>query len=434
MNPIRIDINGETHEALTEPRQHLGDFLRETCRLTGTHLGCEHGVCGACTVLLDDRPVRSCIAFAVACEGARVRTIEGFEGDPVMAELRAAFTRHHALQCGFCTPGMLIAARDLVLRLPEADEARVRVEMSGNLCRCTGFAGIVAAILEVLANRRSANAPTLVAPEGSAARPHLATFSPALEADPARQSRAEAAGEPAPGAMVGGPMASGSVASGSMPGGADSIELSAAPEAGATRIEAFFVLRGSPAAVWADLADVGAVAACLPGAEDIEIEGNRVRGRLVVRFGPMRASFAGAAVLERDEARQVARLRGAGQDSLSRSRARADIVYRLAPILGDGQSPTDLAVTGMAATRVSITMDYTLQGPLAQFSRSSLVQDFAARLVTDLGARFEARRAQGTVAGQGEATKAGGINALSLLWQVVCARVARWFGRDAGRS
>jgi carbon-monoxide dehydrogenase small subunit len=135
--PIRITVNGRTVEAAVEPRQHLADFVRDELWLTGTHTGCEHGVCGACTIYLDGRPARSCITFAVACDGGDVRTIEGFDDDPVMGELREAFSSEHALQCGYCTPGMLVTARDIVLRLPDADEARIRLELSGNLCRCT---------------------------------------------------------------------------------------------------------------------------------------------------------------------------------------------------------------------------------------------------------------------------------------------------------
>ena len=152
--PIAISVNGRRVEADVEPRTHLADFLRESQGLTGTNLGCEHGVCGACTIEIDGAPSRSCITFAAACDGANVRTIEGFDDDPVMAELRDAFTAEHALQCGYCTPGMLVTARDIVTRLPQADEARIRKELAGNLCRCTGYVGIVRAIQRVLSARR----------------------------------------------------------------------------------------------------------------------------------------------------------------------------------------------------------------------------------------------------------------------------------------
>jgi aerobic carbon-monoxide dehydrogenase small subunit len=158
MKPISLRVNGKAVAASVEARTHLADFLREQLRLTGTNLGCEHGVCGACTLMIDGAPARSCIAFAAACNGAEVRTIEDFDDDPVMALLRAAFSAEHALQCGYCTPGMLMTARDIVTRLPDADEARVREELSGNLCRCTGYVGIVRAILRVLEARRSDSA------------------------------------------------------------------------------------------------------------------------------------------------------------------------------------------------------------------------------------------------------------------------------------
>ena len=145
-----LTVNGARVSETIEPRTHLADFLRETLNLTATHIGCEHGVCGACTILVDGQPVRSCLTYAVSCEGAEVVT-KGLEHDPLMAKLREAFSRHHGLQCGYCTPGMLATAYGLVTRVPDADEARVRLELAGNLCRCTGYAGIVAAILDVLA-------------------------------------------------------------------------------------------------------------------------------------------------------------------------------------------------------------------------------------------------------------------------------------------
>src|SRR3954462_9256399 len=124
---LAMTVNGRAIAARAEPRTNLADFLRDGLDLTGTHLGCEHGVCGACTVLLDGEPARSCLAFAVACDGSRVETIEGLDNDEITSELRAAFTREHALQCGYCTPGMLVSARDLVLWLPQADECLIRV-------------------------------------------------------------------------------------------------------------------------------------------------------------------------------------------------------------------------------------------------------------------------------------------------------------------
>jgi len=153
MKRVALTVNGRRVQAEVEPRESLADFLRERERLTGTNLGCEHGVCGACTLEIDGAPARSCITLAVACEGASVRTIEGFDDDPVMEKLRQAFTAEHALQCGYCTPGMLVTARDIVTRLPGCDEARIRLELSGNLCRCTGYVGIVNAIQAVLKNR-----------------------------------------------------------------------------------------------------------------------------------------------------------------------------------------------------------------------------------------------------------------------------------------
>jgi carbon-monoxide dehydrogenase small subunit len=154
--PITLTVNGDRVTLQAEPRTHLADLLRGELLLTGTHLGCEHGVCGACTVEVDGAPARACLLHAGSCDGAGIRTIEGFAEDVVMAQLRGAFSAEHALQCGYCTPGMLVVARDIVLRLPAADEARVREELAGNLCRCTGYRGIVRAILSVLATRRAA--------------------------------------------------------------------------------------------------------------------------------------------------------------------------------------------------------------------------------------------------------------------------------------
>lgn len=146
---VRLTLNGTPREAIASVRMHLADFLRTRLMATGTHLGCEHGVCGACTVALDGAAVRSCLTLAVQANGATVDTIEGLTapGEPLGA-LQAAFRRHHGLQCGFCTPGMLMTLTVLLAERPKATEAEIREAISGNLCRCTGYQGIVAAALD----------------------------------------------------------------------------------------------------------------------------------------------------------------------------------------------------------------------------------------------------------------------------------------------
>jgi carbon-monoxide dehydrogenase small subunit len=145
MRTISIVVNGEQARDNIEDRLTLADFIRDRLNLTGTHLGCEHGVCGACTVLVDEEPVRSCITLAAAVDGKTVRTIEGFDQDPAMEVIRECFSEAHGLQCGYCTPGMVLTVRDLIRRERCATPAQIRVELSGNLCRCTGYAGIVKA-------------------------------------------------------------------------------------------------------------------------------------------------------------------------------------------------------------------------------------------------------------------------------------------------
>jgi aerobic-type carbon monoxide dehydrogenase small subunit (CoxS/CutS family) len=145
---VRLRVNGVERIGRVAPRRLLADFLREDLRLTGTHLGCEHGVCGACTVLLGGRAVRSCLLFAVQANGADVRTVEGLADGDELHPLQRAISERHGLQCGFCTPGVLLAAVDLLDVQPHPTETDVREAMSGNLCRCTGYEGIVAAVLQ----------------------------------------------------------------------------------------------------------------------------------------------------------------------------------------------------------------------------------------------------------------------------------------------
>ena len=156
---VSFELNGKPVEVDVEPRMHLADCLRDRLRQTGTHLGCEHGVCGACTVIVDGAAVRACLMLAVQVAGSAVTTVEGLSTDEALTPLQAAFRKHHALQCGFCTPGMLMTAHALLSDEPDADVERIRAVLSGNLCRCTGYIPIVEAVLEARAAYRKADKP-----------------------------------------------------------------------------------------------------------------------------------------------------------------------------------------------------------------------------------------------------------------------------------
>lgn len=398
MTSIAVEINGRAVCRDVPARMHLADFVREEGRQTGTHLGCEHGVCGACTVLVDDQPVRSCITFAVACDGHKVRTVEGYDEDPVMALLRPAFSRHHALQCGFCTPGMLATARDIVLRFPDANEDKVRLELSGNLCRCTGYLGIVGAIRDVLDQTRGDGHPEVTALREATRAIRSAAVIPIAKAAFAPFEATDTGVAVAPVAQA---------------APAEEKAADASATGNGTRIKGQFTVPYAAADVWGFMADLPAVAACLPGAELSEHVGNRVKGRVAIKFGPMSASFNGAARLERDDASRSAVLKGAGQDTLSQSRANGDVAYRLVEV-----SPT--------ATRVDVDLLYSLQGPLAQFSRSGLVKDFVGRLIQEFGKnvalRMDPKRAPGAQLPPAK------LNAMSLGWSVLWSRIRRLFG------
>jgi len=401
MSVIELTINDRPVRGDVAPRTHLGDFLRENHNLTGTHLGCEHGVCGACTVLIDGEPVRSCITFAVACEHQKVRTIEGFDDDELMKRIRRSFSVHHGLQCGYCTPGMLITARDIVRRFPDADEARIRLELSGNLCRCTGYMGIVNAIKAVLSDLKEnpiADAPAApgstvqVAPAEGATE--FETFATAATDEVAVLERPKQEARAA------------SIASSGAPAG---------ERKGWTAIDDSFVVPFPLEKVWAFMGDLPSVTGCLPGAELTEHNAERVKGKIAIKFGPMSANFGGEARLERDDTAHRAVMRGAGQDNISRSKANGDVTYALSEESGGAQ------------TRVAVTLEYMLQGPLAQFSRSGLVKDFVRRMIADFGARITAQL------GGAEAPESAALttkfNVGSMVWSVVWERIKALLGR-----
>ena len=166
---IHVTVNGQSHRCAVAPRQHLVDFLREDLGLTGSHLGCEHGVCGACSVRLDGQVVRGCLVLAVQADGRQVETVEGLTDGGSLRDLQDAFVARNALQCGYCTSGMLMAAAELLESKPDASREDVRLWMSGNYCRCTGYQSIVDAVCDVLASRQAAVAEAEAMAQGASA-------------------------------------------------------------------------------------------------------------------------------------------------------------------------------------------------------------------------------------------------------------------------
>jgi aerobic carbon-monoxide dehydrogenase small subunit len=384
-HPLAMTVNGRAIAARAEPRTNLADFLRDGLDLTGTHLGCEHGVCGACTILLDGEPARSCLTFALACDGSNVETIEGLDQDEITTELRAAFTREHALQCGYCTPGMLVTARDLVIRLPDADERRVRLGLSGNLCRCTGYVGIVRAVRAVITERRARGIAANIRGLRSIGPVGAANGSTILPREP--QDR-DVAPSPAAG--------SGAVLEDFIP---------------ANSFTQDFTVPYPADEVFALFGRIEEVANCLPGASiTARPTPDTVDGVIRVKIGPIAAAFAGSARIARDEAGRSGRIVGSGADG--RSATQGMIRYRV-----HGPSAS--------TARVELQVGYTLKGPLAQFSRPGLVRDLAARITAQFAANLEA-----TLGGKTPAPVQD-INPLSLLIGVLRNRIRSWFGRSA---
>lgn len=367
---IALTVNNSAVTASVAPRLHLADFLRGELGLTGTHLGCEQGVCGACTVIVDGKPMRSCIMPAVACDGAEVVTIEGLDRDEVASHLREAFSAHHGLQCGFCTPGMLIASRDLILRKGECEEAKIREELSGNMCRCTGYMGIVAAVKAASTGRK----------------PQAASHEAAAQ-------------------VV---KASASVAATVAPKAATTTQTVAGTD-GWTELTQRVTVAADADITWQFLHDIPRVARCLPGVELTSFDGNNIVGRMVVKFGPIKASFGGEGTVVFDEAKRSGVLRGAGRDTGSGSQANGEVIYTLLP--------------GAAGTcGIDIRLRYRITGMLAQFSRGALVRDLVGRLTE----AFAQNLAAAVTGREGKAASAE-LGALGLLWSVLVSRLRALF-------
>jgi carbon-monoxide dehydrogenase small subunit len=362
--PLSLSVNGQAISVEIEPRLNLADFLREALNLTGTHLGCEHGVCGACTLLVDGEPVRSCIAFAGAFGGADVTTIEGLDGDEIAIELRAAFNREHALQCGYCTPGMLVSARDLVLRLRDPDERRIRLGLSGNLCRCTGYVGIVRAVGGVIDARRKRGIAAIVANPQRGLGPIGARIGPGLAATGAPTPTIAAPRTLLPAAKI------------------------AAPFAPADSFEQSFIVGRPAAEVFGAFGDIREIANCIPGAVvDGEPAPNRVEGGIRIKLGPISPMFRGAALIERDEEKLAGRILGTGTDTGERSAMQGEIRYSIV----DGEAP--------GTARVELAIGYALKGALAQFGRPTLVRNLAAHMIAEFSRNLEDRLSGRSVEG-----------------------------------
>ena len=403
IRPISLTVNGRSIEAAVEPRTHLADFVRDTLRLTGTRLGCEHGVCGACTVSIDGAPMRSCIAYAIGCDGAEVRTIEDFDDDPLMQALRDAFTRHHALQCGYCTPGMLITAHDVVQRLPGADEARIREELSGNLCRCTGYVGIVEAIRSVLDEapaedrvvRKDAATPSGSVPPTDARFARRDTLS-VLDAPPA------APNEPATLRPV---RTMPSASPGATPPAIPERRALAAP--GASGSEHRIALPVALDTLWPSLRDVATVVRCLPGASlGGPADADPLDLRMTVAVGPIRVRFDSVVGITFDDRQRTGVIEGKGHDRRTRSSGEGRIEFSAEP-----------SHTGGSV--LSLSLQYRLKGPLAQYSRGALVDAVVERLLE----RFAANLASAAAGREADSSPLGGIGlAAAASW----LRLRRW--------
>ena len=434
MKTISLTVNREPHTAIVPARTQLAELLRDHLHLTGTHLGCEHGVCGACTVLMDGKPIRSCITYAQACEGVNIVTVEGLGDDPTGRALREAFTRHHALQCGFCTPGMLITAWDIVTRIAPTGESTIRQELSGNLCRCTGYMGIVAAVREVALQHRdgmagSTGAATVadVAPAGDGAITTVDDVT-AHNGDPSVLSVAPSDGEtvrPAARGRGNSDLSAPSSANAFEPFEVDPVYLLAADAPtdvetgtsftrtmtqvdGWTRVEREFVMEHPIGVLWALFEDLPRVAQCLPGVHIESADADRFTGQAVIRFGPIGATFHGEGTRETDAVRRTGIIAGHGSDPRGHATLEAELRYVMSG--GDARASPP-------RTRVDLTIRFRIQGGLAQFNRSDLVESFADVVLSEFARNCELRLAGEEIRG------VAGASGFALVWRMIKARL-----------
>jgi aerobic-type carbon monoxide dehydrogenase small subunit (CoxS/CutS family)/carbon monoxide dehydrogenase subunit G len=383
---VGLTVNGAATTVSVTPRMHLADVLRDRLGLTGTHLGCEHGVCGMCTVLVDGVAARACLLFAVQCEGASVDTVEGLGTPGDQHPLQRAFSAHHGLQCGFCTPGMLMSSYDLLANGPSGTSVtpeELPVEMSGVLCRCTGYRGILAAVADVAA----AYPDGVPEPGNRPARTLLGRGG----------SRPSVAPEPA-----------GETGDGQVEPPAEVHLPSGAPSA---TVEVRSELSAPVDAVWRVLDDFEQLARCLPGASLVEtLDGDRYRGRAVVALGPVKLSFEGLAqVVERDADGHRLRVHAQGADA-GGSATQADIQLLVSPAAGGGSV-------------LSADAGLFLSGRIAQFGRA-LAGDVSRRMFEQFASAVDQAATTGTAPEVG-----AGPSPVRIVLGVLLARLRRLFAR-----
>jgi carbon-monoxide dehydrogenase small subunit len=318
-------------------------------------------------------------------QGREITTLEGLNGDPLMQDLQQAFTGQHALQCGYCTPGMLLSAHDLISRKGALDEAAIRHEMSGNLCRCTGYMGIVAAIREVGLKHSNGQqmAPNISGNTGFGLGREVPAFDLAAEAEVHTAAAVSLASGP--------------------------------PEPGWARLEQAFSVGQDMEAVWQYFSDPANIAGCFPGARLTAFDGQDIAGSMDVKFGPITASFSGSGRFDLDAARRRGVLQGSGADKRGGSRVKANVSFLLVP--GDDGLRTD----------VKVTVDYLLSGPLAQFGRAGLVREFANRLSQQFADNLNRAMTGGDAGADMDGT--GGISIISTTLSIIWAGIRSLFSR-----
>ncbi len=394
MSEVALSVNGTEVTLDVEPRLTLVDALRHRLGLTGTHVGCEHGVCGACTVLVDGAAVRSCLMFCVQAQGSEVTTVEALGEIDDLHPLQEAFHRHHGLQCGFCTPGFLMTAYELLQgeQGTVTDEAALRQELSGILCRCTGYAGIVAAVQEAARSH-----PHGLPPPKALGRP----ITVRSRVPPVGEELAlEAAAEVEP----------------KEPHGPGELEVRVPEGEPNETIDVVTEIEPSPAETWELLSDFMRMTRCMPGVElDTDHGDDLYSGRVSVHLGPMRLSFAGAArVLEREGDRRRLRAVASGRDA-SGSGVRADVTVTAAP----GSSGD--------ATALHAEARLYLSGRAAQFGRS-LAGDVSRGLFAEFGACVERTLMTG------ETSEPRRLSGAAVGWRLLRARVGALLRRLRGRG